>query len=213
MKQGMKRAALAGSALAAALMVAGCGGLRSDAEPDRVYVLNPAAAAGAAAPVTGVLLVPRPAAQPGLDTDRIVLTRPGNELDFYAGSRWSGSLPPVLSAFVVQSLAGSFTTVSSAERGAGPGDFEVLITVRHFEAEYGDGTAAPTIRVSLECLLVSRAPRRVLGNCDAEAREPAEHNRMGAIVSAFEKASNQAVAQMRQKVLGAAAAAPARPAP
>src|SRR5688572_22689532 len=112
--------AVAGSMLLAALL-AGCGGLRSKAAPDSIYILNAAApAAGTAVP--GVLLVPRPTVQPGLDTERIALVRNDNELDYYAASRWGAPLPQVLGAFAVQSLTGSFATVAGPERGAGPGN-------------------------------------------------------------------------------------------
>lgn len=196
----------AGALLAAGMLMvlAGCGGLRSSAEPDRLYVLNVAAPATGAQPaMRGVLIVPRPAVQPGLDTDRIALTRRSNEFDYYAASRWSGALPQVLGAFAVQSLAGSFDTVASAERGAGPGDFELLLTVRHFEAQYGTD-AAPMVRVALDCLLVAAAPRRVLGSCNADVREPAAENRMAAIVAAFERATHKALEQVRTGAVAAA---------
>jgi cholesterol transport system auxiliary component len=193
-----------------ALLLAGCGGLRSDASPDRIYVLKAAQpAAPATTIVPGMLVVQRPAVQPGLETDRIALTRPGNELDFFAASRWGGSLPAVLGAFAVQSLAGSFATVAGAERGAGAGDFELLITARHFEAEYAQG-GAPVVRVALDCLLVAAAPRRVVGGCDVDVREPAADNRMGAIVTAFEQAAQRALQEVRVKAVAAATAAAAR---
>jgi cholesterol transport system auxiliary component len=187
-------------------LLAGCGGLRSDARPDRIYVLQVAhpAAAAATTAVPGMLVVQRPTMQPGLETDRIALTRAGNELDFYAASRWGGSLPAVLGAFAVQSLAGSFATVSGAERGAGAGDFELLITARHFEAEYAAG-GVPVARVALECLLVAAAPRRVLGSCDTDVREPAADNRMGEIVLAFERAAQRALQEVRAKAVAMAA--------
>lgn len=184
-------------------LLAGCGGLRSDTEPDRIYVLHPAVDAAPAAPLPGLLMVPRPAVQPGLDTDRIALTRAGNELDYYALSRWSGSLSQVLGAFAVQSLAGAFVTVVGAERGAGPADHELLLTVRHFQAAYGAG-GAPQVQVAIDCLLVATSPRRVLGNCDAEVREPVGDNRMSAIVAAFERAMQQAMQQVRARVVAAA---------
>lgn len=185
------------------VLLAGCGGLRSDAEPDRIYVLHPAVEAPQAAPLPGLLMVPRPTVQPGLDTDRIALTRAGNELDYYALSRWSGSLSQVLGAFAVQSLGGAFVTVVGAERGAGPADYELLLTVRHFEAAYGGG-GAPHVQVAVDCLLVATTPRRVLGNCGAEVREPVGDNRMSAIVAAFERATQQAMQQVRARVVAAA---------
>jgi cholesterol transport system auxiliary component len=200
-----------GCALLGVMLLSGCGVLGSKAEPDRIYVINAAAPAAGRAAVPGVLLVARPAVQPGLDTDRVALTRAGNELDYFAASRWGGELQQVLAAFAVQSLAGSFTTVTSADRGAGAGDFELLLTVRHFEAEYG-GNATPVARVMLDCLLVTRAPRRVLGSCDADVSEPVAQNRMGSIVAALETAAQKALAQVREKVMAAAATA-STPAP
>lgn len=194
------------------LALAACSGLRSDAAPEQIYVLNAARAAAAANVVPGVLSVPRPAVQPGLDTDRIALIRAGNELDYYASSRWGGNLAQVLGAFALQSMAGGFATVSGGGQGAGPAQHELLLTVRHFEAAYDDG-GAPEVRVSLECLLVATAPRRVLGNCDAEVREPAGENRMHAIVLAFERAAQRAFGEVRGKAMAAATAARTSTAP
>lgn len=192
-------------ALVLAALVAGCGGLRSDAPADQIYVLNAEAAAGGANAVPGVLVLARPSVQPGLDTDRIALTRGGNELDYYAASRWGGSLAQVLGAFGRQALAGAFTTVVGSGQGVGQVDFELLLTVRHFEAAYG-GSGAPEVRVALDCMLVATTPRRVLGNCDADVREPAGDNRMGPIVQAFERAARRAFAEVRSKAVAAAAA-------
>lgn len=192
-----------GAALLVATALAACGGLRSDAAPEQIYVLNAVRPAAAPNPVPGVLAVPRPAVHPGLDTDRIALKRAGNELDYYAASRWGGNLSQVLGAFALQSVAGSFATVTSGGQRVGPAGYELLLTVRHFEAEYGNG-GAPEVRVALECLLVATAPRRVLGGCDAEVREPAGENRMAAIVLAFERAAQRAFGEVRGKAMAAA---------
>lgn len=198
-----------GAAALVALALAACGGLRSNAAPEQIYVLNAVQPSAAPNPVPGVLVVPRPIVQPGLDTDRIALTRAGNELDYYASSRWGGSLAQVLGAFALQSVAGGFATVSSGGQGVGPASFELLLTVRHFEAAYGNG-GAPEVRVALDCLLVATAPRRVLGSCDTEAREAAGENRMAAIVLAFERAAQRAFGEVRSKAMAAASTSTAQ---
>jgi ABC-type uncharacterized transport system auxiliary subunit len=193
------------AALVGLVVLGGCSGLRSDAAPDRLYVLRAAEAAGGrSTPVAGVLLVQRPAMQPGLDGSRIALTQPGNLLDFYAGVRWSGALPQVLTAFAVQSLEGAFTTVAAADRGVGRADYELLVTTRHFEAEYGEGAGAPEVHVAFECLLVATSPRRVLASFEVDVREPAERNRMAAIVAAFERAAQKAFGDIRRQAVAAA---------
>ena len=193
-------------AAVAGMLLAACGGLRSETV-DRLYVLRPAAAQAGAPAVAGVLSIQRPAVQPGLDTDRIALTRDGNELDFFAASRWGAALPQVVSALAVESLAGSggFGTVLDAGRAAVPGDFELLLTVRHFEAVYESALAEPVARVTFECVVTAGTPRRVLGRCDADVSEPATENRMAPIVAALEKAAQRALAEVRGDALAAAA--------
>jgi ABC-type uncharacterized transport system auxiliary subunit len=176
-------------------MLAGCGGLRSDRAVEQVYVLQPLAPAVVADPVPAVLRVSRPDVQPGLDTNLIAVTRPGNELDYIAASRWGTPLPKVLSAFAVESLSrsGVFKLTVGAETGGVQGDFELLLTARHFEAAYPAGGGAPTARVAFDCVLTSGTPRRVIGRCDASAESPAADNRVGAIVQALEQAAQQAL--------------------
>lgn len=194
--------------LSAMAVLAACGGLSSKAEPEQFYVLHAARAAGAAAALPGTLVIPRPAVQPGLDTFRIALTRAGNELDFFALSRWSEALPEVLGAFAVQSMAGTFTTVTALDRNVGAADFELLLTARNFEARYEEGSRAPVVRVAFDCLLTGTRPRRVLGSCDVEVEEPASDNRMSAIVAAFERGAQRALDEIRSKVQSLSAAVP-----
>lgn len=210
----MKRIVLLPLLVVALASFAGCSGLRSEAGVDRTYVLNAAPAAGGTQPLPVVLSVPRPAVDPGLDTDRIALRRPGNEMDYYAASRFGDALPRVLSALVVQSLAGAdgFATVVNAERAALPGNFELLLTVRRFEAEYTTGSALPQVQVAIDCLLVTGAPRRVLGSCNGAATEPAAADRMGEIVLTLERATQRALGQIRTKAAALARMVPPAPA-
>jgi len=99
--------------------------------------------------------------------------------------------------------------VASTDPSAGRGDFQLLLTVRHFEAEYaGSATeTAPTVRVSIECLVTSSSPRRVLGRCDSQTREPARSNRMSEIVAAFDVATQRALAEIGGKAAVLAAEA------
>ena len=175
-------------------VLAGCSGLRSSRPAEQVYVLHasPAAAAPAQA-IPGVLRVPRPEVHPGLDTSRIALTRADNEMDYFADSRWGESLPKVLAAFAVESVSGLglFETVVGAEAAAVQGDFDLLLTVRRFEADYAAGT--PVARAAFDCVLLGGAPRRVLGRCDAAAEEPVGENRLGLIVGSLERAAQKAL--------------------
>jgi len=193
-----------GAALLCVLLVA-CSGLTSKIQPDQTYLLRAAPGAGAPA-VSGVLAVLRPAVQPGLDTDRIMLTRPGQQLDQFAASRWGEPLPRVISALAVESLAGGggFATVVDSSRTAVAANYELLLTVRHFEAAFDSDNAAPVIHVAFECVLAAGTPRKVIGRCDGAADEPAAENRMSAIVAAMEHAAQRALAGVRAAAVAAA---------
>ncbi len=201
----MRTLAIPGAALCAALLAA-CSGLRSQAPPEQTYVLHAAAPEAGAAAVPGVLSVLRPGVQPGLDTDRIVLMRNGQELDYFAASRWGESLPRVVAALAVQSLSGGggFANVVDADRTAVSGDFQLLLTVRDFEAVYETADAPPVIHVAFECALLAGSPRHIIGRCDASAMEPADQNHMRGIVAAMQRAARRALAEVRSKAVAVA---------
>jgi ABC-type uncharacterized transport system auxiliary subunit len=207
----MHRALRAMPAAAMALLAA-CSGLKSSAPGEQIYVLHPAVTGSAGAVVNAMLVVPQPEVQPALNTHRIALTQPENRLDYFANSRWSAALPQVLGALAVESLVASktFAVVAGVDPGAGAGDFQLLLTVRHFEAEYSGDPAgiAPVARVSIECLLTGGAPRHVLGRCDAQGQEPARENRMSEIVAALDVATQRVLSEIAGKAATLAAAVP-----
>jgi ABC-type uncharacterized transport system auxiliary subunit len=193
------------------LMAACSGMLKSNAPDEQVYILHPATIS-TSTPVNGMLVIPQPEVQPALNTPRIALTQPGNRIDYFANSRWAAALSQELGAIAVESLIASktFTVVAGMDPGAGSGDFQLLLTVRHFEAEYSGDTSglAPVARVSIECLLTGDVPRRVLGRCDAQAQEAARENRMSEIVAALDVATQHVLSEIAGKAATLAAAVP-----
>jgi ABC-type uncharacterized transport system auxiliary subunit len=186
------------------LLMAGCsGGLKSDAPVEQIYVLHAAApAVPVEGAVAGVLVVPRPFVHPGLDSDRIALSRAGNQLEFYARSRWGASLPRVIGALAVEAAQGSFGSVLSGDQVAARGDYELLLTVRHFEADYAAAGAAPQVHVAIDCLLSQGSPRRILGSCSAEVQQSATENRLGPVVAALEAAAQLALNEVTARAAG-----------
>jgi cholesterol transport system auxiliary component len=204
--------ALSVSVLLLAAVLAGCSAFKSNAPVEQVYVLRPAAAVAATAPVPGGLLVLRPAVDAALDSPRIALVRPGNRMDYYASARWGGSLSEVLQSLLGQRLraSGVFGVVDT-DRGGFGAQYALSVTVRRFEAEYGaDPEAAPVARVSLECTLADRGARRTLVSFDVATSAPAEANRRGAVVAALEQAANEAITQVIQRSASAVATAQPR---
>jgi len=185
--------------LALSVLLAGCGGLlRSTAPAEQTFRLRSAlpAVSSVAAIKTTLQLLPV-AVQPGLDTTRIALVRPGNRLDWYADARWAGPLNDVVTALLAQSLrdSGRFAQVAT-DAAAMDADMVLAVTVRRFEAEQSAEGALPVAQVRLECTLSSLTAHRQLAAFTATAAVPAGANRLTDVVAALEQAAQQAVAEV-----------------
>ena len=180
------------------LLLSACSLFESNARPEQSYVLRPSTPTSTVNTVRVAVQLLRPSIEPGLDSPRIALSRPGNRLDYYAVARWAGSLADVWQSLASQRFraSGAFASVDT-DRGGFGAQHVVAITVRRFDAEYGaDETAAPTARVLLECTVGSRATRTTLASFDIATEARASDNRMGAVVEAMERAANEALTQV-----------------
>jgi cholesterol transport system auxiliary component len=207
-----------GAALLSALLVGCFSGLHSNEPVQQTYVLElqPQGAqssadssatsvpAGAAAvPVAGhedALEVLLPVAAAGLSGDGIALLRPGERLDYYSGGRWAAPAPALLQRLVVETLRrrGRFGLVES---DTGPFDAAYFLSLEltHFEADYA-GSEAPTVRVELVGTLGRRTDRNRLQSITASSSVQADADRMQSVVSAFERATNEALSQLAQRL-------------
>lgn len=192
------RALTAGALLA----ISGCGGFHSDRPAAQVYTLDPASAqpgpeaASSGANTAATLLVLRPQAAPGLDTENIALRRGDQRLDYYANSRWPAPLPEFVQSLAIEALraSGKFRSVHS-DRSAFAADEVLQIEIRRFQAEYA-GESAPVVRVQLLATLGHRADRSVVASVSAEGSAPAAENRMQAVIAAFQRASAAALTDL-----------------
>jgi cholesterol transport system auxiliary component len=188
-------------------LLAGCSVFKSNALPEQTFVLRPSAPVAAGVTVPAGIQLLRPVIEPGLDSQRLVLVRPGNRMDYYAGARWTGTLADVWQSLAAQRLraSGAFASVDT-DRGGFVAQYVLAITVRRFEAEYGaDSEAAPTVYVLLECTLGDRAGRATLASFDVATNVQADANRLGAVVAALERAANDAVTQVIERSAAAVA--------
>jgi cholesterol transport system auxiliary component len=220
----------------ASVLVAGCSGLlHSDAAPVQTYVLRAAAstppaqtadgsavtrpldaaasANGGGAPAPSVQL-PRPSADPGLATDLITLVRSDHRMDTYAGSRWAGQLPDIVSTLALDTLRASGQW-AAVQESPSPfvSDYLLQINIRRFEADYSDGSTAPKVHVVLDCTVARRIGRDLVTTFVAEASAEATENKMSAVVAAFEKAANAALAVIAERSAQAAKTASVTAAP
>jgi ABC-type uncharacterized transport system auxiliary subunit len=129
-----------------------------------------------------------------LNTDRIALLRPGNRLDYYAGSRWSAPLPDLVSdlELAVFRVDSSWSAVAD-DRSSFNADYLLQTSIDRFTAEYASETGPPLIHVDLHCLLIRRGDGSLVGSFALTQSVMARENRMVSVVAAFSQAAQQAI--------------------
>ena len=206
------------------VLLPGCSGLlHSDDPPIQIYYLRSAvsprlaateqqqalneARTVAAAPVSKpepegppTLQVPRPQADPGLGSELITLVQNDHRMDHYAASSWPGALPDVVETLAIDTLraSGRWSAVHDAPSPF-TADYLLQINIRRFEADYTGGGDAPKVYVTLDCTIARRLGRELLTSFVAEGTADASANKMSAVVAAFEKAANVALASMASR--------------
>lgn len=187
----------------ALLALSACSGLlHSTAPAVQLYVLDtpPAAPSTAPQPAAPTLRIDRPQAGPGLNTDRIALLRPGNRLDYYAGSRWSAPLAELVADVerTVFRSDGLWSAVAD-DRSSFNTDYLLQTSIDRFTAEYAGESGAPTIHVDLHGLLIRRADGSLVGSFAVSKSQPAQENRTASVVAAFSQAGSMAILEVQAK--------------
>jgi ABC-type uncharacterized transport system auxiliary subunit len=170
----------------------------SDLAAPQAYVLRlPAASPPEANGGAGRLVVQRPQAGPGLESERIALLRSEQRFDFYAASRWAAPAPDVIGSVMIDTLraTGAFSAVldDSAPFAA---RYNLRCALRRFEADYTKGGNTPTIFVALDCTLGRRRDRELLATFTAQGSAKAAEDRLNAVVAAFESATAAAMSEL-----------------
>jgi ABC-type uncharacterized transport system auxiliary subunit len=160
-----------------------------------------------APPLRASVRVLHPMPGPGLESPRIVLLELQHRMGFYARSHWPAALPDVVEALSVETLRSSASWSSVVDSTSPfPTDYLLQITVRRFEADYGDAPAAtgtPVVHVVLECLLGRADGRDVIASYVAEGTATPQANRLADVVAAFQDASNAALKSLSQRAFEA----------
>lgn len=193
----------------ASLALGGCSGVfESDLAAPQAYVLRlPPVTAPAAAAAAGSVLVQRPDAGPGLNSERIALLRSEQRFDFYAASRWAAPAPDLMESVMVDALrgTGAFSAVFDDAAPYAP-RYTLRCALRRFEADYTKGGEAPTVFVALDCTLGRHRDRELLASFTAQGSAVAAEDRLNSVVRAFEAATTIAMGEFA----GAASAAVAQ---
>jgi cholesterol transport system auxiliary component len=207
---------LHGLPIALLLALPGCSGLLHSTAPAlQLYVLQPpqgpSSVARSAAPS---LRIGRPLPGAGLNTDRIALLRPGNRLDYYAGSRWSAPLADLVSDLQLTVFRNdSAWSAVADDRSTFNADYLLQTSIDRFTAEYATEAGPPLIHVDLHGLLIRRSDGTLIGSFAVSEMGVAKENRMASVVATFSAVADQAIiaVQTQSDQLLRSAKSPATP--
>jgi cholesterol transport system auxiliary component len=193
------------AALTASLGLGGCVTLFPKSKPAQLYRfgetigLSGDQTAAAAGPVTDLRLTTDFTRAP--EGDRI-LTTSGAETAFVAQSRWVSPASVLFDEASTRAFEASGAPLRLMRRGdVGPSAATLRLDVETFEADYAPGwEGAPTVVVRVRAFLVPPAasgaptPRPVAQIF--ESRQPADQNRVSAIVKAYDAATAEVLGQI-----------------
>jgi cholesterol transport system auxiliary component len=183
-----------------AIGLSGCISLLPKSKPAQLYSFVPppaAAPAAASAPssakAAAVFRTNGSFQQESAD-DRL-LTVTGGHAAYVADSRWVAPASVLFDQAVSQAFDAS--PVRLIARGQqGKAAYALRLDVRNFEAHYDNGDkAAPTVVVRLHAAL-NKADQTLVGEQMFEAKVTAGDNRVGAIVSAYDKAMGEVIGKL-----------------
>jgi cholesterol transport system auxiliary component len=185
------------------MMLAACAGslFKNKAAPPTMYMLGSTRKMPAADPpganLPADLAVLRPRVRAGLDTDRIAALYPDRRMDYFADVRWTGPLDEVLQDLAVQEIHLNVGLRNvSADVSAFSSAYWLEIEVMDFQAEYSAAGGPPTVHVHLQARIGNAADRHVVARFEPDVREAAADNRMSAIVDAYNRAADKALAEI-----------------
>jgi cholesterol transport system auxiliary component len=192
------------------MTLAACAGslFKNKAAPPTMYMLGAMhrapggeARGGQAGDPPRDLAVLRPRVRAGLDTDRIAALYPDRRMDYFADVRWSGPLDEVLQDLAVQEFhANPGLRNVSADVSAFTSPYWLEIEVTDFQAEYSAAGGPPTAHVHLQARIGNSTDRHVVARFEPDVREAAADNRMSAIVEAYNRAADKALAEIAEGV-------------
>ncbi|MGE6792270.1 ABC-type transport auxiliary lipoprotein family protein [Pseudomonas guineae] len=142
------------------------------------------------ASVDWALRVNTPYSSQLLDSTRIAVLPPGDQISVYQGVRWSDRAPLLLRDRLIDAFLddGRLKAVSS-DSARLQADLELDGDLRAFNSEYQNGQ--PVTRILFEARLVQSGTRRILASHRFSVSQTANDTSVPAVVDAFGQASDQ----------------------
>jgi len=183
--------------VAGAAVLGGCA-LPGGGEPPQLYTLTPKSTFSPDLPkVDWQMIVERPIAAAGLNSQKIALQRSPVTLDYFAHANWTDTAPQLVQTLLIESFenTGKIRAVTRESTSLRP-DYVLQTELREFQAEYTTGAQAPTVRVRLNAKLIRLPDRTIIGNQTVERTWTATKADMESIVLAFDEALGKVMKQI-----------------
>lgn len=185
-------------AAAALLALLSACSLPGGGDPPQLYTLTPKSTFETALPtVEWQLIVERPVAAAGLNSQRIALQRSPLTLDYYARANWTDQAPQLVQTLLIESFENTKKIRAvSRESTQLRADYVLQTELREFQAEYDRPGSPPSVRVRLNGKLVRLPDRQIISSNTIERKIAAEKGDMESVVLAFDDALGKVLKQM-----------------
>ncbi|MEO0361991.1 MAG: ABC-type transport auxiliary lipoprotein family protein [Pseudomonadota bacterium] len=187
------------AAMVLVALLSGCAAIPTvgaASRPLAAYDLSPLVERTTSSPTGGYLLVEPPEASGGLATDRIMIRPDPLAVQYLPAAKWVEDAPSLVQRLIVESFMASGEYQLVALRDFGPNPDYVLVTdLTAFQTEATD--AGFSVRVALVATLVRDRDRRILSSRAFEATRPAASSAPIDVVRAFDEATGEALALLR----------------
>lgn len=145
------------------------------------------------------LLIVRPSAGAGLDTDKVAVRPQPLRLQYYAGATWAENAPDMLQALIITSFqnADAVKAVGSSNVEL-DAQYRLVADLVTFEAAYGQGSDVPEVRVRLNATLVAQPDESVVASRDFTATVTPGSAQVPDVMKAFDDATSEVLRDLVQ---------------
>jgi len=138
------------------------------------------------ASVAWQLVIDRPLSDPALDSPRIAVRPRANELQSYAGARWTAAAPDLVETALLRRFQDSGRIVAVGRgRDALRADYLLQLNLRAFESVYDGESGAPSAHIALYATLLDAGSRNVVAGRLFAHHVRASDEAIPAVVDAF----------------------------
>ncbi|ALN79256.1 hypothetical protein LA76x_1097 [Lysobacter antibioticus] len=176
---------------ATVLALAGCSSILGEKpkKPTTQYAPDPRVQADPSWPnANWQLSLSAPNAARMIDSLRIAVRPTGNEIEVYKGAAWAKLPSSMIEDALLRTLEDSGKIAAVARQGSGiGGDYKLVLDMRRFESDYGQGAAVPSATIEINAKLMHNSDQKVVASHTFLQAQPAATTAVPDVVEAFER--------------------------